>query len=144
MTETPTAAAVTAIDNEHQVQVALLDTLAENLAAAADPTQIEEVMSQVSDYSSVHFVSEQLLMRLHSYPSYESHIQDHDRLEESLAAASAVLAERPLDRSRAATSIAGIRSELLAHIAGQDDELHNWLITMGIGAESSVRVSPAG
>jgi hemerythrin len=71
MTQTPAAAAVSAIDNEHQVQVALLDTLTENLAAAADPTELEGIMSQVSDYTSVHFMSEQLLMRLHGYPGYE-------------------------------------------------------------------------
>lgn len=144
MTQTPAAAAVTTIDNEHQVQAALLDSLSESLASDADPTAIEEIMSQVSDYSSVHFMSEQLLMRLHAYPGYEGHIQDHDRLLDSLAAASKVLAERPLDRERATTSIGGIRKELLEHIDGHDDELHSWLVTEGIGASPSVRVSPIG
>lgn len=142
MTQTPAAAAVAAIDDEHQVHVALLDTLTESLAGAADPTEIEAILSHVSDYSRAHFMSEQLLMPFHCYPGYEGHNQEYGRLFESFAVASAVLGERPMDRTRAAASIAGIRIELTAHIACKDNEFLGWLVTAGIGAASSVRVTP--
>jgi hemerythrin-like metal-binding protein len=69
-----------AVDGEHQLLVSLLRTLSDALAAGASEEKVREILDQVIGFSDVHFLSEQLLMRLCSYPDYEDHVAEHDHL----------------------------------------------------------------
>lgn len=51
------------------------------VAAAADAGAI---LDQLIAYTAVHFMAEQLLMRLHGYPGFDAHQQEHDRLIEEV------------------------------------------------------------
>ena len=69
------------MEAEHRVQLELLQGLQEALAGGGeDRTESAARLKQLLEYSEAHFLSEQLLMRLHAYPAYEEHVQEHDRL----------------------------------------------------------------
>ena len=68
------------IDSEHRVQIGLMDALEQAVREGRKGARIDELLERLLDYSRVHFLSEQLLMRLHAYPDYENHVEDHDRM----------------------------------------------------------------
>ena len=68
------------MDAEHQVELALLDALHEAVSRDLGPNRVAEVLEQLLEHTNVHFMSEQLLMRLTAYPQYEAHAEEHDEL----------------------------------------------------------------
>ncbi|MDG4553081.1 MAG: hemerythrin family protein [Candidatus Competibacter sp.] len=74
-------------DAEHHVQLGLAQTLCEAAGTGVDAALTREILDQLVAYSDVHFLSEQLLMRLCGYPDYDDHMSDHDRLMTKLEAA---------------------------------------------------------
>jgi hemerythrin-like metal-binding protein len=47
---------------------------------------VEELLQRLCACSDVHFASEELLMRLHRYPRYGMHVEEHRRLLDQLGA----------------------------------------------------------
>jgi hemerythrin len=68
------------IDAEHDLQMQLLDSLSQSLATSGDFSPTQHILEQFIEFSDMHFLSEQLIMRLHSYPGYEAHLEEHTRL----------------------------------------------------------------
>lgn len=68
------------MDAEHSVELALMDALRDAVARDLGPNRVQEVLDQLLEHSNVHFMSEQLLMRLTAYPQYEAHALEHDEL----------------------------------------------------------------
>ena len=68
------------IDAEHDLQMQLLDSLSQSVAKGGDFSPTHHILEQFIEFSDMHFVSEQLIMRLHSYPAYEAHLEEHTRL----------------------------------------------------------------
>ena len=68
------------IDAEHDLQMQLLDSLSKSLEKGGDFSPVKYVLEQFIEFSDMHFLSEQLVMRLHNYPGYESHLEQHTRL----------------------------------------------------------------
>ena len=113
------------IDSEHQVQIGLMDALEQALREGRKGARIDELLERLLDYSRVHFLSEQLLMRHHAYSGYDDHVQDHDRMV-------SVLEElrRAYDERGTAYSLEimqRLRADLIAHIRGRDNELGRYL-----------------
>lgn len=68
------------IDSEHDVQMQLLDSLSHVLQKADGLSPANYILDQFIEFSDMHFLSEQLVMRLHGYPGYEPHLEEHTRL----------------------------------------------------------------
>jgi len=68
------------IDAEHDLQMQLLDSLSQSVAKGGDFSPTHHILEQFIEFSDMHFLSEQLIMRLHSYPAYEAHLAEHTRL----------------------------------------------------------------
>jgi hemerythrin len=68
------------IDAEHDLQMQLLDSLTKALEKHEDFSPVRYILEQFIEFSDMHFLSEQLVMRLHSYPGYEPHLEEHTRL----------------------------------------------------------------
>ncbi len=68
------------IDAEHDLQMQLLESLSKSLRKGGDFSPTRYVLEQFIEFSDMHFLSEQLVMRLHSYPGYEPHLEEHTRL----------------------------------------------------------------
>lgn len=107
-----------AINSEHQVQVGLLRALCDAIRTGADAKRTREIFDQVVDHSAAHFMSEQLLMRLCSYPDYDDHVLDHDHMMEVLCGAAARLARG--DEGLALNEAHDMLVFLSRHIATRD------------------------
>jgi hemerythrin len=112
------------IDAEHQVELALLAAL-EQSVREGDDDRAREVLGQLVEHTNVHFMSEQLLMRLAGYPQYEAHVHEHDDL---LARARTL--QRHVASGEVALSLAFLESTrawLLQHMDTRDRALADWL-----------------
>lgn len=78
--EMPPRTGESTIDTEHDLQMQLLDSLANSLEKGGDFSPVKYILEQFIEFSDMHFLSEQLVMRLHSYPGYEPHLEEHTRL----------------------------------------------------------------
>lgn len=82
------------MDREHALELALLRTLADALAAG-DRSRCQALLGQLEDLTNAHFLAEQLLMRLHGYPGYAAHQMEHDQLMDELRTITARIQSHP-------------------------------------------------
>jgi hemerythrin len=80
LNSTPVRIGEITIDAEHELQLQLLDTLSQTLAKGGDFAPTRHILEQFIEFSDMHFLSEQLIMRLNNYPAYEAHLEEHTRL----------------------------------------------------------------
>ena len=111
MTQTAASDART-IDAEHQIQIQLLNELRRVLREGQAGDELRE---QLTDYCRAHFLSEELLMRLHAYPGYDDHVADHEQMIDALEG---------LTAPEQADALASL---LLRHIGERDATLHAYL-----------------
>ncbi|HEU4521210.1 MAG TPA: hemerythrin family protein [Thermoanaerobaculia bacterium] len=97
------------VEAEHALQIELLRGIESALLGSQRETAMK-LMEQLDQFSEAHFASEQILMRLHSYPRYLEHERQHGDLLDELG----TLRER----------IAG--SELVS-LAQQAGSIRKWL-----------------
>lgn len=84
-TGTNRIAVIPSTDAEHQIQMGLAHAFQEAVRIDQDAALARQILDQLLAYSDVHFMSEQLLMRLCGYPEHDDHMLDHDWMMERLA-----------------------------------------------------------
>jgi len=106
------------IDPEHDLQLQLIDSLAESLENGGEFSPARYVLDQFIEFSDMHFLSEQLVMRLHNYPGYEPHLEEHTRLLKKVREIrnTVICGDQKLGREL----VEGLREWLLNHIATKD------------------------
>ena len=106
------------IDTEHDLQMQMLDSLSESLQKGGDFSPARYVLEQFIEFSDMHFLSEQLVMRLHSYPGYEAHLEAHTQLMRKVRE----IRDSVLRGENAPSQklVQELRSWLLNHIASED------------------------
>ena len=67
------------IEREHELQIALVDAF-ERAAGANERIEAGKILEEMADLSEMHFLAEELVMRLHQYPAFEEHAAEHVRL----------------------------------------------------------------
>ncbi len=72
------------MDAEHELQIELIDALHEAVERGADMDDLQDILEKLTDYTTAHFLGEQLLMRQQGYPEFQSHVEEHDRLLKQL------------------------------------------------------------
>jgi hemerythrin len=120
---------VASMDREHAGQLSLFNDLKAAVRSGADDSLVYALLDELVEHTNLHFLSEQLAMRLHAYEAYESHLLEHERL----------LAEvQNLKRSLATGTatdkhslIEALRSWLIVHIQTADKTLAEYLSTRG-------------
>lgn len=106
------------IDSEHDLQMQMLDSLSESIEKGGDFSPTKYILEQFIEFSDMHFLSEQLVMRLHSYPGYEPHLEQHTQLMKKVREIrdSVVRGEK----KPSIQMIQELRTWLLSHIATED------------------------
>ncbi len=115
------------MEREHAGQLNLLNDLKAAVRGGAPDTLVDTLLNELVEHTNLHFLSEQLAMKLHAYESYESHFLEHERLlvevqnlKSSLATGTA------MDKQGL---IEALRSWLLVHIQTADKTLAEYLST---------------
>ncbi|KIL98349.1 Methyl-accepting chemotaxis protein [Paramagnetospirillum magnetotacticum MS-1] len=106
------------MDAEHRVQVGLISALERAVEARAPQAEIQALVEQLIDYTDVHFMSEQLLMRLAAYPDIHGHEAEHDGLMEQLRRIQSGFDLGDSDVVMAETQV--LRNLLIEHIRTHD------------------------
>ena len=106
------------IDAEHDLQMQLLDSLSESLESGGDFASVKHVLEQFIEFSDMHFLSEQLVMRLHSYPAYEPHLKEHTRLMKRIREVQETLLHG--EKAPSLQLIHELRNWLTDHIVSED------------------------
>jgi hemerythrin-like metal-binding protein len=112
------ALGVETIDTEHQLQTRLVAVLRDAVETGRDRAVISEILRRVEDTSNVHFMSEELLMRLDAYDHYGAHVEEHRKLLEQLAKVRARFDNDPTTDLRG--TIEWVEQWLSNHIKGMD------------------------
>ena len=116
---------VASMDQEHRVQLSLLNDLKAAVRSGADDRLVYALLHELVEQTNLHFLSEQLAMKLHAYTASESHFQEHERLlvevqnlKHSLATGTA---------ANKHSLIEALRSWLVIHIQTSDKALAEYL-----------------
>lgn len=120
------------IDLEHQVQIGLLNALCDAVEYGEEAATIQEILDQLVSYSELHFMSEQLLMRMYAYPHYEDHLRDHELMTERLRQIRDGVAEN--DKSFALAKAHAMKLFLVSHIQSRDHDLTTYLDRVRVGS----------
>jgi hemerythrin len=115
------------IDAEHDLQLQLLDSLSQALAKGGDFSPTRHILEQFIEFSDMHFLSEQLIMRLNSYPGYESHLEEHTRLMKKVRQIRESIVRG--EKVSSLQLILELRDWLLNHIATEDSAFGEFLRT---------------
>ncbi len=126
------ATGVDSMDAEHRLQVSLVSAVEELIRQGTDATLLERTLSQLTEFTRVHFSSEELMMRLHAYPQLELHAAAHAKLLEQVRS----IKDR-LDRDGPQDAL-GVVQELhgwlVNHIQSMDQAFALWCAKNGIAA----------
>ena len=106
------------IDGEHDLQMQLLDSLSQALSKGGEFTPTRHILEQFIEFSDMHFLSEQLIMRLHSYPGYEAHLEEHTRLMKKVREIRDSIVRG--EKVPSLQIVQELREWLLLHIASED------------------------
>jgi len=106
------------IDAEHDLQMQLLDSLSQAIQRGGDLSPMKYILEQFIEFSDMHFLSEQLVMRLHGYPGYEPHLEEHTRLMKKVREIRTNLMRGEKQPSLAL--VQELREWLVQHIATED------------------------
>jgi hemerythrin-like metal-binding protein len=126
---------VAEVDVEHQLQVKLMESLQGAVATGAPRTVVGELLQQLEDASNVHFGSEELLMRLHSWERYEQHVEEHRILLEELRSLTGLFEHG--SGADLAAGVGRLQGWLSSHIRGMDRAFTEYVTKGGLGGAPS-------
>jgi hemerythrin len=123
---------VESMDSEHRLQVSLVNALEELVRQDTDGALVAKTLTQLVDFTSVHFLSEELMMRLYAYPQHDAHKAEHGRLTDQVAEIRRAV---EAGESKAAlATIDGLHKWLTGHIRTMDQGFALWCAKNGIQA----------
>jgi hemerythrin-like metal-binding protein len=106
------------IDAEHDLQMQLLDSLSQAIQKGGEISPMKYILEQFIEFSDMHFLSEQLVMRLHGYPGYEPHLEEHTRLMKKVREIRANLMKG--EHAPSLLLVKELREWLVEHIVTED------------------------
>ena len=115
------------MDREHSGQLNLLNDIKAAVRGGAPDSLVYALLDDLVKHTNLHFLSEQLAMKLHAYEAYESHFREHERL---------LIEVENLKRSLATGTatdkhglVEALRNWLVVHIQTADRALAEYLST---------------
>ncbi len=118
---------IASMDREHSGQFSLLNDLKAAVRSGAEDSLVYALLNELVEHTNLHFLSEQLTMRLHAYEAYESHFLEHERLLAEVQNLKRSLATGTVTDKH--SLIEALRSWLVVHIQTADKTLAEYLRT---------------
>ena len=125
-TEEPTQSYdIASMEREHSGQLSLLNDLKTAVRSGAGDSVVYALLNELVEHTNLHFLSEQLAMRLNAYEASEAHFLEHERLLAQVQNLKEGLATgTPADKQGL---IEALRSWLVIHIQTADQTLAEYL-----------------
>jgi hemerythrin-like metal-binding protein len=115
------------MDREHASQLNLLNDLKAAVRGGAPDSLVYALLNDLVEHTNLHFLSEQLAMKLHAYEAYESHLLEHERLLAEVKNLNSSLATATATDKQ--SLIEALRGWLVVHIQTADQALAEYLST---------------
>jgi len=115
------------MDREHAGQLTLFNDLKAAVRGGAPDSLVYTLLDELVKHTNLHFLSEQLAMKLHAYAAYESHLIEHERLLTEVENLKLSLAAGTVTDKH--SLIEAVRSWLVIHIQTSDQTLAEYLNT---------------
>jgi hemerythrin len=116
------------IDTEHDLLLGLVRALEKSVDAAPRP-QVEALLQQLSEFTRVHFATEEIMMRLYAYPEFALHQLEHARLVEQIDQVRGEFAQGHIQPTRAFS--AALRHWFTDHVRNHDVALARFVRETG-------------
>ena len=116
---------LSSIDNEHRIQIGLLNALYDAVNNKKPASEVNQILNQLTTYSELHFMSEELLMRMYAYPDYDDHVHDHEAMTEFLNDIMKTVTAG--QDSLTLKTASDMRQFLVSHISTRDEALSEYL-----------------
>jgi hemerythrin len=117
------------MDVEHGLQISLVNALEDAVASGRERELGDGILDRLLDYTRVHFLAEELMMRLEGFPAFEAHIEEHDDLVRQFESIRAVYAEG--DRPVTLEAVHALRKWLAGHVRTYDRAFARFLAARG-------------
>jgi hemerythrin len=114
---------VDSMDAEHRLQVSLVNAIEELVRSGGGAELAGKATAQLVDFTNVHFLSEELMMRLYSYPQHDAHKLEHAGLVEQVADLQRKVAAGD---ATALEAIDALHGWLTKHIRSMDQAFALW------------------
>ena len=105
------------IDMEHDLLLGVVRAL-EKAVDTAPRTQVEALLQQLSEFTRVHFATEEIMMRLYAYPEFARHQLEHARLVEQIEQVRSEFAQGHVQPTR--SFAAALRHWFTEHVRSHD------------------------
>ena len=105
------------IDSEHDLLLGVIRALEKAVAAGSQP-EVETLLTQLAEYTRVHFATEEIMMRLYGFPGFAEHQLEHAHLVEQVEQVRGELARGNVRPSRPFSS--ALRHWFTEHVRTQD------------------------
>jgi hemerythrin len=117
-----TATGQDGMDAEHKVQIGLILALEQALASGKGHADLLAILEQLVDYTNIHFMSEQMLMRLYAYPDIAQHEAAHDQLIDQARRVMEDFSSGEL--TMVSAGLLTLKQWLIDHIRSEDHAFH--------------------
>ena len=125
---------VASMDQEHSSHLKLLNDLKAAIRSGVDESLVSSLLHELVEQTDLHFLSEQLAMKLHAYEASEAHFQEHQRLRKEVHNLNQDLATgTAADKS---SFIEALHTWLVIHIRTADKALGEYLNKQGVAFSS--------
>jgi hemerythrin-like metal-binding protein len=124
-----------ALDLEHQGQLDLLLDIEAELRGSAEKDRLAALLDRLVEFTNLHFMSEQVLMRQQAYPGLPEHEAEHDELMEQMREFQARIATG--SRALSSTDLATLHDWVLRHICTKDAAFADYMTRQNAGTEAA-------
>ncbi len=121
------------IDAQHKVLVDLINRMHDAIEEHHGSEVVLGILSDLADYTKIHFAVEESLMRILDYPGYEEHKEIHDELLEHV-----VELQQKVASGKTAISFElmhFLKSWLSKHILEEDMQYSGFFLSVGAKPE---------
>lgn len=125
------------IDNQHYELIEIYNELCDAIDQYASADTTLRILRHLGHYTSVHFATEEALLRVLEYPEYETHKEVHDKLIAQLRVLTENAATHPQGVNMQLLQI--IKQWLSRHILETDAEFVPYLLSRGLSPKLKKR-----
>lgn len=129
------------LDEQHKVLFDILHELHDAINANAGATACNIILEQLVEHTRTHFLMEESLMRLLSYPDFDAHRVQHGNLLKQVAKVQARLEKYGFAVSFELLHF--LKAWLVNHVLHKDQRFAAYALSRGVDAEWSPNVSSA-
>lgn len=119
------------LDLEHQGQLDLLLDIEAELRGSADRDKLAALLDRLITFTSLHFMSEQVLMRQQAFPGLPEHEAEHDQLMEQMREFQVRVTTGK--RTLSSTDLATLHDWVLRHICTKDAAFADYMARRNAG-----------